>query len=383
MRETPPLAVLILDGAAERHACPARESPLARATTPNLDRLAREGRVLPVSIIEREADATTAAPLLAVLGFDPGKTETARASYLGALTNVTLAAEECFASADFLALFRDTVADVEPGPMRPAEVDTLLKVAGESVRRAGIRLIPIAGSHHVAVAPRASLDPGVAPPVRMIGKQLDHFEPTVEQHAFAHRLARQALDGHEINEVRRDLGGNGADTIWIWGPGGPARLEPAWDAPSSALGTDLMWRGLCTAAGLRLRSPNAKKPAQLVRALAAALKKDAVCYVHTGRAAGDALLRRLGARADGLSDIDRDLIGPIAEVVASVGGRLVILPTARDTATAEPLAGPIPALIWGRDVSGLSAHPFTEAGAAEAGAPLAPGHGLVAYVRHL
>ena len=118
MRNSPPLVVLVLSGAAERWACPEEQSPLALASTPHLDRLGREGRVFGVQLAD---DPASAAPLLALLGLDPEAHETAMASYLGALSGETLAPEECFARADFVALFRDMVADVEPGPFRPAE----------------------------------------------------------------------------------------------------------------------------------------------------------------------------------------------------------------------------------------------------------------------
>jgi hypothetical protein len=42
----------------------------------------------------------------------------------------------------------------------------------------------------------------------------------------------------------------------------------------------------------------------------------------------------------------------------------------------------VPALLWGAGIDALAHRPFTEAGAA-AGDPLEPGHGLLAYVRHL
>ncbi|MCK6507537.1 hypothetical protein L6R53_29920, partial [Myxococcota bacterium] len=48
----------------------------------------------------------------------------------------------------------------------------------------------------------------------------------------ADETARDVLDGHEINEVRRDLGRNGADVVWLWGPGGTALLHGHFDAPA-------------------------------------------------------------------------------------------------------------------------------------------------------
>jgi 2,3-bisphosphoglycerate-independent phosphoglycerate mutase len=376
--------VLVLEGVAERWAAPPEASPLARARKPNLDRLAAEGRVLSVRLIADDAAAYGAAPLLAILGFDPSKAETARASYLGALSGEPLAGEECFVSADFLALFRGSVADPEPGPFRPAETEILLRAADAAMRRAGFRLLAGAGARHVAIATRASVDPFVPPPVLLLGRPVADYEPRVAQHAFAHRLARDVLDGHEINEVRRDLGRNGADMVWLWGPGGPALLHAHWDVPVSALGGDVLWRGLSKAAGIPLRVPHVRTPAGLSKGLAQALRGDGLCFVHAHRGTGDAMLRDPKARTEGIADLDENVVGPVAKAVAQARGRLLVLTdVARDTATGQPFADPVPALLWGAGIEALTHRPFTEAGAAAAGDPLEPGHGLLAYVRHL
>mgnify|MGYP006908267941 FL=1 len=151
MKSSPPLVVLVLGGVAEREDCPDDASPLALAATPHLDRLAREGRVLRVRLVDDDALAATAAPFLALLGVDPAGAETSVASYLGTLAGLPLAAEECFVGAAFLSLFRDEVADIEPD-LRPTEREVLVKDTAQAVARAGFRLH--AGAP-IAVAPRA------------------------------------------------------------------------------------------------------------------------------------------------------------------------------------------------------------------------------------
>ncbi|MHC4952447.1 MAG: hypothetical protein ACYTGZ_01035 [Planctomycetota bacterium] len=369
MREGPPLVVLVLGGTAERWGVPASESPLALAPTPHLDHLARDGRVLGVRLLDDDRQVATAAPLLSLLGFDPGACEISRASYLGAAAGVSIADEECYCSADFVSLFRETVADVEPGPLRPAETSALLEVAGAAIMRAGFRLVTLGASHHLAVAPRASVDPEVPPTFLLPGAAYLQHAPTVEQHAFAHRIAKDALEAHEINEVRRDLGGNGWDALWIHGPGAKPQLAGMGDAegPVSAHGGN--------------RSGSA--PA-LLREISRSLKKDRVVWIYLRRGVRDAILRELRLRTHGLADIDRQVIGPLAELVATAGGRLLVLSdSAWQTERGRPTGDPVPALIWGKGIEALRELPFTEAGAAMAGEPIAPGYGLVEYVRSL
>lgn len=382
MRKTPPLVVLVLGGAAAPWGTPAAESPLALAPTPNLDRLARAGRVIGVRLIEEQRHVATAAPLLSLLGIDPAESETSPASYLGAAAGHGLDNAECYTCADFVSLFRHTVADIEPGPLRPAETEALFEVASVAIQRAGFRLIRLGASHHLAIAPRASVDPDVPPTFCMAGAVYEQFQPQVEQHAFAHRLARAALDGHEVNEVRRDLGGNGWDALWLWGPGGAPNLQPA-EGSFSAHGSHPLWRGVAQAAGLRIGTKSGSAIA-LVRDVARAMKKDDVVWIYLRRGVRDALLRELRLRAHGLADLDNQVIGPLAEVVRKAGGRLIVTPDAAwDTGNGRPTADPVPALLWGEGVQGLRELPFTEEGAAGGGEPIAPGYGLVEYVRSL
>lgn len=384
MKPTPPLVVLILGGAAERRGCPAAESPLARAVRPNLDRLAASGRVLSVRLAESAAEACTAAPLLRLLGIDPKGCATARASYVAYGRAPALAEGECYVSADFVTVFRDLLADPEPGPFRPAETQLLVDAAASALARTGFRLLQGEGAHHVAAAPRAFVDAAVPAPETIAGKPLAAFEPQLEPHALAHRLSREALDGHEVNAVRRDLGENGADMVWLWGPGGAAQLPSLGKAlRASAIGQDEVFRGVCRAAGIPLRETPPRDPGPVADEVARALETDAVCFVYSRRGVRDALTRDLALRAQGLAALDELLVAPIARRAAERGARLlVVADVARDTRTGAPLADPVPALLCGPGVTALSPRPFTEEGAA-ASEPLEPGHGLIAYVRNL
>ena len=387
MKPVTPLVVLVLGGAAERRGCPAAESPLGRAVRPNLDRLAAKGRVFSVRLCESDAEAATAAPVLRILGIDPRGVATARASYVACGRAPPLGDGECYVSADFVTVFRDLLADGEPGPFRPAETQLLLQAAREPLARAGFRIHAGDDSHHIAVAPRAFVDPGVPPPERIAGKPLAAFEPQLEPHALAHKLSKEALDGHEVNEVRRDLGENGADMLWLWGPGGAAQLPDlpgALRARASAVGQDAVFKGVCRAAGVPVRETPPRDPTPVADEVARALETDAICFVYSRRGIRDALARDLGLRAQGLAALDEMLVGPVARRAEAKGARLLVLAdVARDTRTGAPLSDAVPALLVGPGVPAISPRPFTEEAAEAAGDPLEPGHGLLAYVRSL
>ncbi|MFQ5845816.1 MAG: hypothetical protein ACE5JG_12605, partial [Planctomycetota bacterium] len=119
-------------------------------------------------------------------------------------------------------------------------------------------------------------------------------------------------------------------------------------------------------------------------ARAAGGRGDRLVLLHSPRGTRDALRRDRRARAEGIAVLDETLVGPLAAATREAGGRLlVVCDRARDTATGRALRDPVPALLWGAGIPAIRSLHFDEAGAAAAGAPLEPGHGLLAYVRNL
>ncbi|MGQ0612534.1 MAG: hypothetical protein ACT4PV_02125 [Planctomycetaceae bacterium] len=387
MRGTTPLVVLVLGSAAERAGCPRESSPLGRAAKPHLDRLAHAGRVHAVRLANSASDLATAAPLLSILGIDPQGKNHARASCLAARAAPAPGPDGCYASAQFISLFRELLADPEPAGISAAESEVLVGALEEPLRRAGARLAVGEGGRLLVSGPRSLFDPATPPPDHLLGADLRRFEPRAAPHALLHRLSREVLDGHDVNAVRRDLGRNGADMLWISGPGAPAVLPSVPEAvggPAGAAGDDGVFRGACVAAGIALQETPPGDAAALVGAARRALATDRLFFLHWRRGLLDACQRDLATRAEGIGELDRTLVGPRAEAIAAARGRLLVIPDlARDTASGRPLADCVPALVWGAGVQALSSRRFDEAGAAASGDPLEPGHGLLAYVLNL
>jgi len=387
VRGTAPLVVLVLGSAAERAGCPRELSPLARAAKPHLDRLALTGRVLSVRLSTAPKALVTAAPLLSILGIDSQGCHHARASCLAARAAPAPGPDGCYAAAEFISLFRELLADPEPAGLSVPETEVLLAALEEPLRRAGARLTMGEGGRLLVSGPSALFDPATPPPDQLLGADLRGFEPRVPAHALLHRLSREVLDGHDVNAVRRDLGRNGADMLWISGPGAPAVL-PAVPAAVrgavSAAGDDGVFRGACLAAGIAWQETPPGDAAALVAVARRSLASDRVLFLHWRRGLLDAYQRDLATRAEGIGELDRTLVGPLAEAVAAAKGRLLVLPDLpRETASGRAVADCVPALIWGAGVQAMTARKFDEAGAATAGEPLEPGHGLLAYVLNL
>ncbi|MFO7745282.1 MAG: hypothetical protein R6V36_07850, partial [Psychroflexus sp.] len=77
--------------------------------------------------------------------------------------------------------------------------------------------------------PDVTLDVETCPPHQVMGENLVDILPTgkgSEDLTDIMRASQDVLENHEINEVRRDLGQNPANMIWLWGQGKRPSMEP-------------------------------------------------------------------------------------------------------------------------------------------------------------
>ena len=159
-----------------------------------------------------------------------------------------------------------------------------------------------------------------------------------------------------------------------------ARIPSPFESAPAAFGADPVWRGLAKAAGLEWRGGDEADAEDL----ATALDECGLCFVHASAAQRDASSRDLGLRSAALTALDEGILTAAAEATQGADARLmVVADRAWDTESGEPHADGVPVLLWGRGIQTLASQPFTEEGAAASGDPVEPGHGLLAYVRHL
>lgn len=205
-------------------------TPLSDAGTPQLDRMARTGRV---GLLHAPAWTPWEA-FTSVLGFEPSPP-------LGACAALGVGEEpgddEVVFRADWVTATEERVLDPRAGDIDGVEAEALLAELGDVLP--DIRLRRLSGARNLALLPRSTLEGAahVAPPICAMGRRLRSELPDGPLRALVETSLRR-LTRHDVNEVRVDLGENPATALWLHGGGRlPARPESSW------LGDDIVLVG--------------------------------------------------------------------------------------------------------------------------------------------
>lgn len=382
-----PALLLVIDGLPDR---PVRalggRTPLQAASTPNLDRLAREGRCGLADPIAPEVVPDTASGTLALFGQSPLAIKRGPVEALGA--DLEMRPGDVALRANFACLDADgVVIDRRAGRIREeaeelAEALDGLHVPGKAFRGVKV-LVRSSTEHRLAVVLRGSglssavtgSDPGdgaaPGPPLTpaaedpknsaavFTAKLLETFE----------REARKILGDHPLNRRRRKRGALPANAILTRGAGRIHRLVPPEMAGLplrltciSGDGTVLgiaSWLGseICQEEGMTANLDTDLR-AKFQAALAALRRRDLV-VVHVKGADIAAHDARPDLKVAFIEKVDKELgwllsrhEGPLRVAVASDHSTL--------SESGQHSADPVPVLVWGRGLKADSVERFDE-----------------------
>lgn len=222
--------VLIGDGMADR---PIDEigglTPLKKALTPNMDRLAREGIIGKVRTIPKGFHPGSDVANLSILGYNPSVYYTGRAPLEAASIGVKLnegdVAFRCnlvtlkFNNSDKSGIFMD---DYSSGHISTEEARELIAALNNKLKNDELVFYPGVSYRHLMVWKNGSVNVECAPPHDITGKEIAGYLPKGKGDDFLQKLMRQSvsiLEGHSVNIKRIDKGKKPANSIWLWGQG--------------------------------------------------------------------------------------------------------------------------------------------------------------------
>ena len=351
--------LVVLAGAADRpHPALRGETPLKRARMPQCNAILAAGRL---GVLRTTPDGLapgfeTAFPLL--LGYRPD--EIPAAGPLEALgTGRPLRADEAAFVADFVTILDGVLADPSGGRPRAEEAAVLRDAVNATLGGEG-RLDP--GSEtwrSVLLLPgEGAAGTRCTTPHALGGLAVHGAEPDGPAGARLRevmRRAAQALESHEVNQIRLDLHENPVSGLWPWG-GGKA---PALEAASERIGGRMVVvsgggyaRGLAEAAGLEWADAGAHDAAAADAALKA-LDGGAECAVLFLRGAEAASLAGdPGSKVQELERIDASVVGPLREGLATRGEHRIAVAAdcAISSSERRALPDPVPFVLAGTGV---------------------------------
>jgi 2,3-bisphosphoglycerate-independent phosphoglycerate mutase len=170
-------------------------------------------------------------------------------------------------------------------------------------------------------------------------------------------------------------------TVWPWGLLGEDRTWPALPELLRRPVTLVSPGGVVAGIGRLLGCTVVEAAPARAAAVVAGAGHGAVVVVHDPAPDDAGHARDRAGKVRAIESFDRDVIGPVAELLAARGGRLLVCPDhSCDPATGRHGRGTVPGLVWASSALGgpASSGPSRLSERAVAGRPAVPAAGLLA-----
>ncbi len=226
--------VIVGDGMADR---PLKElggkTPLQKAFTPNMDRLAREGFIGSVRTVPVGLHPGSDIANLSILGYDPKVFYTGRAPLEAASMGVELAEDDVAYRCNLVTLKYNKektnaiMEDYSGGHVSTDEAAVLIKDIDKELCSDKISFYPGVSYRHLMVWRGGEQAVECSPPHDIIGKDISDYLPTGRGEELLKRLMMDSvrvLNNHPVNRERVSKGKRPANSIWLWGQGKRPRI---------------------------------------------------------------------------------------------------------------------------------------------------------------
>ena len=236
-------------------------TPLEYAETPNMDRIAREGRCGMLRTVPEGFEPGSDIANLSVLGYDPRVSYTGRGPLEAASMGIDLLEGEMAYRCNLVTVRDGLMVDFNAGHISSAEGAALLRDLDAVL--GGVRVYPGISYRNLLVLPegRGSL---TTPPHDIVGRPIQEYLPRGDDAAVLLECMERSCEvfsDHPVNRRRVQEGKIPATGIWPWSGGKRPSLEPFRKkyglAGGVISGVDLL-RGIARLAGMEvIRVPGA------------------------------------------------------------------------------------------------------------------------------
>lgn len=257
--------VIIGDGMADR---PIKElsgrTPLQKAFTPNMDRLAQEGIIGRIRTIPPGFHPGSDIANLNILGYDPQVFYSGRAPLEAASVGIVLKEEDVAYRCNLVTLkynkdkTKAVMEDYSGGHISTEEARELILEINSKLGTKQIRFYPGVSYRHLMIWSSGASDIECIPPHDITGKDIADYLPVGNEEDVLRDImlgATGILEGHTVNRERMRRGDKPANSIWLWGQGRRLNLPSFRDKYSKegalVSAVDLM-KGLGICAGFEI-----------------------------------------------------------------------------------------------------------------------------------
>jgi 2,3-bisphosphoglycerate-independent phosphoglycerate mutase len=373
-------------------------TPLEKAHTPHMDRLARAGVVGLAETVPAAFHPGSDVANLSVFGYDPATCYTGRSPLEAASMGVELGPDD--------VAFRLNLVTIDPhggdlfmhdfsaGHITTPEARELIATLQDELGDETFQFYPGVSYRHLMVWRGGRDDFNLAPPHDLTNQSLREHLPRSPEAAPLMQIttASQLLfKNHPVNRRREAAGKVPANSVWLWGQGKRPRmqtLQQMYGLSGAVISAVDLIKGIGVYAGLQvINVPGATGYLDTNfrgkgEAALSALKDVDLVYVHVEAPDEAAHGGQLGDKLEAIERFDYDVVGTILAGLDQLGPcRILILPdhptpVRRMTHTKDP----VPFILFGNggefapqgNVSG-----YSEANARGTGIMVAPGHQML------
>lgn len=380
--------VIILDGAAGWPlASHGGKTSLQAASTPHLDRLAREGMLGLAQTVPEGAEPSSSAACTSILGYDPVADYVGRGAIEAASMGIALAPDEIALRLNLVTLADGVMASYAAGHIPTEASRALVTELASHLDDDTFRLYPGIAYRHILVVrghPEL-LEARYTPPHDISDKPVADHLPAGAGTGLLHDYMERArpLIAASFVTAKRAAAGLAPTDVWPFWPGrAPEALTPFEELRGvrAALtsGVDLL-NGLAVLFGIdRLHipgvtdGPDTDYAAQAAGALAALDDHDVVViHVESPDEAGHA--GDVDAKIAAIEAIDREVVGPVAAYSDDL--RILAMPDHPTPIELKTHCGePVPFVLYGPGVEPNGAGAYDEPSAGGTGLLVDPGH---------
>lgn len=246
--------VVIGDGMADE-LIPGEKTPLERAETPWMDRIAREGAMGMVRTIPEGCEAGSDIANLGILGYDPRRYYTGRGPLEAASRGIPLAPSDIAYRCNLVTVTEGIMTDFSAGHISSSEGEQLFASLEGSFQE--VSFYPGISYRNILVV----RDGGGAvtfPPHDIVGRDIAPYLPAGSDAPLllaSMEKSREVFAGHPVNKARVAAGKVPATQVWPWSGGKKPALPPFRDRYGMAGGVisavDLL-SGIARCAGMEV-----------------------------------------------------------------------------------------------------------------------------------
>ncbi len=240
------------------------KTPLEYADTPNMDKIAREGRCGMLKTVPEGFEPGSDIANLSVLGYDPRRYYTGRGPLEAASMGIELRGTNVAYRCNLVTVENGIMADFNAGHISSSEGAELLRSLGERFAETGEAMVYPGISYRNLLVVAGGSGCRTTPPHDIVGQEIALHLPEGDEAALLLRcmqISREVFAGHPVNERRIREGKRPATQIWPWSGGGKPSI-PSFEEKYGVRGgmisaVDLL-NGIARCAGMEvIRVPGA------------------------------------------------------------------------------------------------------------------------------